>query len=104
MHMLLVVLHPCTAHSAPSHKHCYCLPLTPYMIPLLTSIWQCPGVLQAISMLLQIRGGICQYSVPESVITTVTVTAKQEIDIMIISLQIINNNKKIIKQHVHPIG
>ena len=98
MCMLPAVLHPCTAHSAPSHKHCYCLPLTPYMILLLTSIQQCPGVLWAISMLLWIGGGIHWYSILK------LVTAKEETDIMIISLHIIKNNKKIIKPHIHPIG
>ena len=91
--MLPAVLHPCTAHSAPSYEHCYCLPLTPYMILLLISIWQCPGVLLAVGMLLWIRGGIHWYSIPKLVIPPVIVTAKQETDVVIISLQIINNNK-----------
>ena len=68
MCMLPVVLHPCTAYSAPSYEHCYCLPLTPNMIPLLTSIWQCAEVLWAIGMPLQIRGGISWYSILKSVI------------------------------------
>ena len=54
MCMLPGVLHPCTAHSDSSYEHCYCLPLTPYMIPLLTSIWQCLGVLWAVGILLWI--------------------------------------------------
>ena len=55
MCMLSVVLHPCTTHSAPSYENCYCLPLIHYMIPLLTSIRQCLGVLWPIGMLLQIQ-------------------------------------------------
>ena len=93
MCMLPVILHPCTAYSAPSYKHCYCLPLTPNTILLLTSIRQYAGVLQAIGMLLQIRGGISWYSILKSVILPVIVTAKQETDV-VISLQLINNNKK----------
>ena len=76
MHMLPAVLHPCTAQSAPSYKHCYCLPLTPYMTPFLTSIWQCPGVLWAIGMLLQIGEGIHWYSILKLVILPIIVTAQ----------------------------
>ena len=57
------------------------------MIPLLTSIWQCPGILQAIGMIFWIGRGISGDSVLQLIITLIIVAAKQETDVVVISLQ-----------------
>ena len=86
MHMQPAVLHPCTTHSAPSCKCCYCLPLTPYMIPLLTLVRQCLRVLWSVGMLLWIQGWVSWHPILQMVVSLIIITAKQEWA-MIISLQ-----------------
>ena len=63
-----------------------------------------PRILQAIGMIFWNGGGISGDSIPQLVITSVIVAAKQETDIVVISLQMINNSRKAIKQHAHPMG